>query len=79
MSHPVPTRDYGVDEHDPHDFARNRKLNKKQGPLHRVGKVLTAKAKALDAMIKEPASKEWFKKHGTPKFLKDGKGLEVKK
>ena len=80
MSHPVSTRDYGDNEHDPVDAARriSKKRNKTFSSMANIGKVLTGKAKALDRMIKEPASKDWFKRHGTPKFLKDGKGVDIK-
>lgn len=69
MSHPNPSHDR--ENEYPEDKVTHYPKRKS------LGDKVTAKGKALERMIKEPASKEWFKKHGLPKSLRDGKGVEV--
>lgn len=40
---------------------------------------LFSKARSLKSMIKEPASRKWFEKHGTPKSLALRKDKEMEK
>lgn len=68
MSHPVPGRVYGENEYPAEDYVNISKQNKrkiakrlKKGGM--IGK--------LKEMTKEPASKEWFKKYGLPKSIKN--------
>lgn len=75
MSHPVPSHESsneypedGVTSY-PHRRAKKARA-KSHGPLHNVANRLNAKARALKQMISEPASKEWFEKHGLPKHLR---------
>lgn len=62
MSHPIPGHDYSEQHNEESNrsyAARRRSATKKSTPHKTI--------KDLKAMVNEPASLEWFKKHGVPK------------
>lgn len=77
MSHPIPGHDYSEEHkhetHKEYGVRRHKALHSLRHPQKTI--------KDLKQMISEPASKEWFAKHGTPKskHLAKAKALEKKK